>query len=143
MITFSKTWQWVDCTNLGVVDSVTFFLYSSDVGSFGMNTPAFFSIDNFTTGQNVGIAENSFIQTINLFPNPANDIVNFHFKTESTMNSTISIYNSIGALVKTETTIFNSDYNTISLDIQDLNSGLYFVEIVADTKKQTIKLIKN
>lgn len=138
-----KTWQWVDCTNLGVVDSVTFFLYSSDVGSFGMNTPAFFSIDNFTTGQNVGIAENLINQTINLFPNPANDVVNIHFNTESFVNSTISIYNSIGALVKTETTIFNSGNNTISLDVQNLKSGLYFVEIVADTKKQTIKLIKN
>lgn len=37
-----KTWEWVDCTILGVFDSLKFTLSSSDNGAFGMNTPAFF-----------------------------------------------------------------------------------------------------
>ena len=45
-----KTWQWVDLTTLGNVDSITFHLASSDTGSFGMNTPAYFCLDNFITG---------------------------------------------------------------------------------------------
>jgi len=40
-----NTWWFVDLTPLGVVKSLEFSLSSSDVGAFGMNTPAYFAID--------------------------------------------------------------------------------------------------
>ncbi len=138
-----KTWQWVDCSKLGAVDSITFNMFSSD-NSFGfMNTPAFFSIDNFTTGQGVGIAENSFKQNITLFPNPTNGIASINLISENAFTSSINLYNSIGALVKTENVNFNSGTNSHRIDLSNMNSGLYFVEIVGDSKKQIFKLIKN
>ena len=39
------TWQYFDLTSLGVVESLEFTLSSSDVGDWGMNTPAYFAID--------------------------------------------------------------------------------------------------
>jgi len=39
-------WTWVDMTSLGAVDSVEFTLSSTDNGIFGMNTPAYFAMDN-------------------------------------------------------------------------------------------------
>lgn len=39
------TWQWVDLTPLGTVKSLEFRLSSSDVGQWGMNTPAYFALD--------------------------------------------------------------------------------------------------
>jgi hypothetical protein len=39
-------WTWVDLSGLGQVKSIEFSLSSSDVGDFGMNTPAYFGIDN-------------------------------------------------------------------------------------------------
>ncbi|UCF00518.1 MAG: DUF4465 domain-containing protein [Planctomycetota bacterium] len=39
------TWQSIDLTSLGVVKSLEFTLSSSDVGEFGMNTPAYFAAD--------------------------------------------------------------------------------------------------
>ncbi len=41
-----ETWQWVDLSSLGEIDSLGFGLSSSDVGDYGMNTPAYFCIDN-------------------------------------------------------------------------------------------------
>jgi hypothetical protein len=38
-------WQYVDLTSLGAVGSLEFTLNSSDVGDWGMNTPASFAID--------------------------------------------------------------------------------------------------
>ncbi|MHC4582419.1 MAG: DUF4465 domain-containing protein, partial [Planctomycetota bacterium] len=38
-------WQYVDLTSLGVVETLEFSLSSSDVGDWGMNTPAYFAID--------------------------------------------------------------------------------------------------
>jgi hypothetical protein len=40
-----NTWQPVDISALGVVESLQFSLTSSDVGEWGMNTPAYFAID--------------------------------------------------------------------------------------------------
>lgn len=38
-------WKYVDLSALGVVNSLEFGLSSSDVGAWGMNTPAYFAID--------------------------------------------------------------------------------------------------
>ena len=41
-----KTWKKVDLSKLNPVDSVNFKLVSSDNSPYGMNTPAFFAVDN-------------------------------------------------------------------------------------------------
>jgi len=41
------TWRWVSLDSLGAVDSLIFILSSTDNGSFGMNTPAYFALDHF------------------------------------------------------------------------------------------------
>jgi len=40
-----NTWQYVDLTSLGVVESLEFSLSSSDTGAWGMNTPGYFALD--------------------------------------------------------------------------------------------------
>ena len=42
-------WTFLDLSGLGTVDEMQFSLSSSDVGSFGMNTPAYFALDNLAT----------------------------------------------------------------------------------------------
>ena len=41
-----NTWRWVDLTSLGQVKRLEFALSSSDTGQWGMNTPAYFCLDN-------------------------------------------------------------------------------------------------
>lgn len=41
-----KTWDWVDLSSLGKVDSLLFVLTSSDMSDWGMNTPGFFCLDD-------------------------------------------------------------------------------------------------
>ena len=41
-----QTWQWVELSALGKVDSLMFSLSSSDVGDWGINTPAYFALDH-------------------------------------------------------------------------------------------------
>ncbi|MBN1126075.1 MAG: DUF4465 domain-containing protein [Sedimentisphaerales bacterium] len=40
------SWRYVDLSDLGVVQSLEFTLTSSDVGQWGMNTPAYFALDS-------------------------------------------------------------------------------------------------
>lgn len=44
-------WQYFDLSALGQVDEIHFTLSSSDTGDWGMNTPAYFCIDNFGAKQ--------------------------------------------------------------------------------------------
>jgi len=39
-------WTWIDLSGLGTVSRLQFVLSSSDVGNWGMNTPAYFAMDN-------------------------------------------------------------------------------------------------
>ncbi|MGA1869884.1 MAG: DUF4465 domain-containing protein [bacterium] len=41
-----NSWVWVDLSDLGNVRSIEFALSSSDTGDWGMNTPAYFCMDN-------------------------------------------------------------------------------------------------
>ena len=69
----SNTWQWVNLLPLGDVDSLDFSLSSTDNGSFGMNTPAYFCIDNFTTHESSLAVSNTQAPIAKVYPNPATD----------------------------------------------------------------------
>ena len=60
-------WKYVDLSSLGLVDSIKFSLISSDIGQFGMNTPAFFAIDNIKQGLNIFDFENLSLDTNSFF----------------------------------------------------------------------------
>lgn len=49
-------WLWVDLTGLGDVKELGFTLTSSDVGEFGMNTPAYFAMDGLVVVPEPGTA---------------------------------------------------------------------------------------
>jgi hypothetical protein len=51
-------WEWVDLGALGQVKTLTFALSSSDVGDFGMNTPAYFAIDSVNAPEPFSIRAN-------------------------------------------------------------------------------------
>lgn len=46
-------WEWFDLSALGTVDDVSFSFSGSDVGTFGLNTPAYFALDDFSYSASV------------------------------------------------------------------------------------------
>ena len=124
-------WNWVDLSFWGEVDGMEIVLSSSDIGSYGMNTPAYFSMDDFTLGAMTSI--NDFDEKlISVYPNPANDILNFRIPSA---NFEIKMYNAFGQQV------ISSEKNRI--DISGLEGGAYFIKITIDEKVITRKVIKN
>lgn len=81
-----KEWTWVDLAHLGEIKALNFILLSSDVGSFGMNTPSYFCIDNITVEQEDGAPQ--FIgeipdYTLHLTENPSVSVsLNEYFADE-------------------------------------------------------------
>lgn len=113
-----KTWQYVNLMSLGNVDSLLFTLSSSDVGGFGMNTPNYFCLDNFTT-LNVVTGIKDFEKTenaISVYPNPAQTEINIRSTFPFTKSEVV---NQLGQVVITST------QNTITLT--ELPQGVYFI----------------
>jgi hypothetical protein len=137
-----KNWQFVDCTLLGQIDSLSFEMKSSDTGGFGMNTPGFFSIDNFTTQSTVGINELSIASSISLFPNPTNQNVFLNYESNLVSELNISIFDISGKELEQNTTQTSIGKNQLKLNTETLEPGIYFIEITDATSSKKIKFIK-
>ncbi len=135
-----KTWQWVDISSLGNVDSLKFILSSSDMGDFGINTPPFFCMDNFTTADSaLGISENNNNLSIALFPNPANSNITVNMENLSTQGASIEIIDANGALVYSS--IIYKSPAEISVDM--LPTGYYHLKVKGKNFEKNKTFIKN
>ncbi len=133
-----KTWEWVDLTSLGNVDSLMFSLSSSDNGTYGMNTPAFFCVDNFTTADSPStVNENSTITKICVYPNPATNFINIEL-SHSGIEIPIEIYNAVGQKVYEDITYGNANVN-----VSAWPCGVYFVKTTDGGMLQNYKFIKD
>ncbi|OFX32607.1 MAG: hypothetical protein A2X08_08710 [Bacteroidetes bacterium GWA2_32_17] len=93
-----------------------------------------------------GIADNNMNkeQIINVYPSPFSSQLNVEFISEKSNNISIEIIDILGKTVyKTNKNIIPNDYNIIKINnINDLNSGIYFVKIQTQSgsyKKLVVK----
>lgn len=118
-----NTWEYVDLTSLGDVDSLSFNLTSSDNNAAGMLTPAYFCMDNFTTADYMvstnGIEKPSF----DIYPNPTTEFI--IVDGIESVNTTFIITNMNGQVIKNGQI---SDFDNRVL-VGDLVNGNYVISI--------------
>ena len=130
-----KNWQWVDLSSLGAVDSVSFSLSSSDTGAWGMNTPAFFALDNFND-QTVTVNDIQNELSFFIYPNPAKNNVTVNTKSAIELLQVIDVTGKI----RIEKTNLFKGVNNINLSL--LNAGAYFVKTITKQGSSVQRLIK-
>jgi len=92
------------------------------------------SFDNLITSVSGQTSENN---TFSFYPNPASNIVNLSIEDSNNEDLTLSIYNVIGTLVKSETL----KQNTLQINIGDLSNGVYMVSLKTNDMTENKKLI--
>ncbi|MGZ3867289.1 MAG: phospholipase D-like domain-containing protein, partial [Bacteroidia bacterium] len=100
----------------------------TDVGGAATACPALSGIDAYDYGQ----------QQFAVYPNPSTGIVNVLVKNAGSQ-LTVKITDQLGNVVK-ETTAFSND--VVSVNVEDLSSGLYFVSVLRGDKIFTQKFLK-
>jgi hypothetical protein len=96
----------------------------------------------FTITQSSGILEPSAENnTFRFFPNPSTGIINFEFKSQNAINSTISVRDITGRVVYTQNIPVNSKNLSIDLKESKLSKGVFFVEFRDSEKAVSQKLI--
>jgi hypothetical protein len=127
------TWQLIQFKLFN--DSIQFEMESSDNGSWGMNTPAFFVVDDIDVLHNVGVEIVKYSK-MNVFPNPVKNILNFN-SNNSLRN--IEVFNFEGQKVLSR----EFDLAQKSLDVTNFKSGFYSGLVTDQTGKQfSVKFIK-
>ena len=118
-------WTWLDLNALGNLTELSFELSSSDLGDWGMNTPAYFCMDDLTVNT-LGVKE-FVVEPFSIYPNPVQD------RFTVNVNGALAVYDLSGKLVKSEMVEAG---NTVS--VSELNSGIYFVKVGAYVQKIVI-----
>jgi hypothetical protein len=121
-----STWDYVDLTSLGNVDSLSFKFASSDVGDFGINTPLYVCVDQIILDSTISSADKWRKQlNIRIYPNPSTEKV-FIDADEALL--TWQLFDLNGRLVK-------NGQNEREIELIGLNNGYYFLQL--NQNKQT------
>ena len=128
-------WTYIDLYSLGEIDGISFSLSSSDNGQFGMNTPAYFCVDDIKTTDGVTSIKNIEKSELKIYPNPSSDVVYVsdnknwvNYRILSLDGSTIrrgSLESDQGIAVKSLPsgryliTVWNEDSKAVELFIKD------------------------
>jgi hypothetical protein len=126
-----NTWKSVDLTSLGNVYGLSFYLQSSDIGDFGMNTPAYFALDDLDFIPLENITEQAK-QNFKIFPNPINDCLSIQGGSGK-----VQIVDLTGKV------ILSFDHQEFSkINVSNLESGTYFVQMMKEGIISSQKLVK-
>ncbi len=81
--------------------------------------------------------------TVLVYPNPSNGVVNVSFYLTQTQGVEINLFDITGKQVKTilPQTIFYSGENNINTLLKDVNSGVYLMKLRIGSTEKTVKLI--
>ncbi len=125
-----NTWEWVDLVPLGNADSLSFKYFSSDTGSFGINNPKYFCMDDFNRLAE-GIETISNSNSFNLYPNPATSMIQIEMTEKA---EAINIYSLQGELL--------IETKNASIDISSLDRGIYIIQVKSESGLLTKRFMK-
>lgn len=129
--------QWrAECINLNAYagQSKVFVMFRATTG-YGNNIYVDdINLSNATC--TIGINEESTANNLNLYPNPANSLVNVSFNLADKSEVTVNVYNTLGELVYTENKgEMAPGAQLVAVNTENFSNGMYMVELVAgDTK---------
>jgi len=122
-------WTWVDLTPLGNVDYLEFSLASSDVGTFGINTPTYFCVDNVTTSDMPSAAQDEFsAPKIKAWPNPVT--AQLQISLEANEPATVCLSNVYGEKLLTQPLVPGNN----QLNVSQLATGVFTLQVIQGGK---------
>ena len=129
------TWKWVNLKSMGRISRLEFSLRSTDNGTWGMNTPGYFCIDNLN--QEVVTSSPDIHQVqVSAYPNPFDDHITI---SGLKSNSRVTISDIAGRIVGK---YINGSNNQLIYGLGHLKSGVYFLKVTEGVNHFTTKLLK-
>lgn len=131
-------------TGNGIVNDT---IFDPATASLGMQTIVY----TYTDGNNCSSMDSTLIYVdaclgvntlmhndINLYPNPTNGVLQLELKTIDIPNLKLTIHNTIGQTITTQNI---TNYQT-QIDLSNLSSGLYFIEVIGNETRVLYPITK-
>ncbi|MCC5923066.1 MAG: T9SS type A sorting domain-containing protein [Crocinitomicaceae bacterium] len=135
----NATYQWIDCddNNAPITGATNQSFTATANGNYAVEIT-----ENDCTATSdciavttVGLSENELAANITLYPNPSNDIVTIDGLKDF---SSVTIHDALGKLIRT----YNLDAaNTLSVNVNGFEGGMYFVKINNEQTTVTKRLM--
>ena len=77
---------------------------------------------------------------LNVYPNPVQEILTVQFNDPTKAVNSISLINAFGQILQYQNSLPNSQ--CVQLNVDDYSSGIYFVKVEYDARKEIVKVIK-
>ena len=119
--TADSAYKFITIGNFRPDASTTKYTFNSG----GSITVAYYYIDDVSVVDVTGVQDYDYKNQISIYPSPASDFVNVNYSNKNNTELTLNIYNLIGGLVKSE----QLQDNQKQINVEDLNNGVYLVEI--------------
>ncbi len=88
-------------------------------------------------------ASGSINNKVSLFPNPVGSTANLLFQNNKSAFVNLTIIDMMGKVVKSERINLNEGLQTVNIDVNNLNAGLYFIRLENGGKSEILKMVKN
>jgi hypothetical protein len=85
---------------------------------------------------------NSITSEVKVYPNPATEFLKINFSSSKFGDATISIYNIFGQEIKKQKVKIEKGTTEIEMPIDNLSEGMYFCNLIIDSKRSSLKFIK-
>lgn len=132
-------WVWLDLTSFGAVKELNFSMESSDTSDFGINTPTYFCMDNFTvsTGTSAPDPISNNETGFTIYPNPVSDV----FYVDVPQNSEGVTVTDIAGKVLYRKPVTERGKLFVPV-LAGMSSGIYFLQLHTPDGVETKKIIK-
>lgn len=93
-----------------------------------------------STNVTTALSHNVFFENnMKLYPNPANDMTTLQVELKQNSNIEVEISNMFGQLVERTNSKLSSGLNNLSINVNNLQSGVYFVKVIANGAESEIQ----
>lgn len=101
-----------------------------------------FYVDDINLTSLTGIAEIPLVSNINVFPNPASDLVTVEFDLVDGKDVQVEMKDVLGRLIKTgERSYLQAGHHAVSMPLADVAKGIYFISVKSNAQAITQKLV--
>jgi hypothetical protein len=78
---------------------------------------------------------------VRVAPNPAQDNVNLSYNSKTEGQGLIQVFDAQGKLALERVMTFNEGLNNVNLNLNELQNGIYLVEVIKGESRESVRLL--
>ncbi|MFY0644710.1 MAG: T9SS type A sorting domain-containing protein [Bacteroidia bacterium] len=100
-----------------------------------------FNLQVFTEIELMGLEDMKTISSLNVYPNPSTGIIQLEYFLNTSENTSIHVFNSMGQLVNKQNHIGMVGENNIQFDFRHLPKGLYIIQVKSGNESTSKRIV--